>query len=104
VSTLVISPLRLKAFFGEQGAAVAGFGFAALGQVDIHPSGEAIFQIPLALAVTGEHQAGHARISKAVGTSRGVDNRGTAVETCGNCGTGLAAYASSHLHKVRDGR
>ena len=37
-------------------ASLLGFLHALLGEVDITPSGEQVFQIPLALAVTHQHQ------------------------------------------------
>ena len=36
----------------------AGLVLALLGQVDIPPAGEAVFEVPLALAVADENQAG----------------------------------------------
>ena len=44
---------------GEQRARGARFVLALGGQVDIPPAGEAVFQVPLALAVADEDQARH---------------------------------------------
>ena len=43
---------------GEEAAGGARLGDAALGQVDVHPAGEAIREVPLGLAVADERQAG----------------------------------------------
>ena len=42
----------------EQFARRGGLGHALRGQVDIPPAGEAVFEIPLALAVADEDEAG----------------------------------------------
>jgi hypothetical protein len=34
------------------------------GQVHVHPAGKPIFQVPLALAVAGQHKAGHGDLLK----------------------------------------
>ena len=39
----------------------AGFFFAARGQRHVHPAGEAVFQVPLRLAVSQQDQFGHVR-------------------------------------------
>jgi hypothetical protein len=43
----------------QQFARRDGLGHALVGQVDIPPAGEAVFQVPLALAVADEDQLGH---------------------------------------------
>jgi hypothetical protein len=44
------------ALFGKQPAGGAGLFLALGGQVDVPPAGEAVFQVPLALAVADEDQ------------------------------------------------
>ncbi len=50
---------RLEPGLGDQLAAASRLGLALGRQVDIDPSGEAIFKIPLALAVAEQDQARH---------------------------------------------
>ena len=40
---------------------LAGLLLAGGGQVDVPPSGEAVLEVPKALAVTGEYKSGHVR-------------------------------------------
>ena len=46
-----VEPLRL-----QLAAGLARFRDALLGQIDVAPAGEQVLQIPLALAVTHEHE------------------------------------------------
>ena len=50
---------RSQTFGFHQDAAFMRFGFAFLSQVGIPPPGKAVFEVPLALTVTGENKLGH---------------------------------------------
>ena len=48
-----------EACLGEEGAGRAGLLFPLSGQVDVPPAGEAVLQIPLALAVAEQDERPH---------------------------------------------
>jgi hypothetical protein len=41
---------------------LGGLGLAPVGQVDVDPAGEAVLEVPLALAVAQQDQARHAKL------------------------------------------
>lgn len=55
-----VGAIELQAFGGHQLATGLGFGAALFGEVDVDPAGEAIFEVPLALAMAQQDQARHA--------------------------------------------
>ena len=59
VSTDVRAMSASKAFRRQEAASLAGLLLTGGGQVDVPPSGEAVLEVPEALAMTGEHESGH---------------------------------------------
>ncbi len=59
--------VELHACLGDQFAAATGFCLAGRGQVDVHPAGEAVLEIPLALAVAEQDECWHGRAAKVCG-------------------------------------
>ena len=56
-----VGPVDLQSRRLDQLATLAGLGLALGGQVHIHPSGEPVLQVPLALAVSKQDQGRHGR-------------------------------------------
>ena len=54
-----VSDIEVVAFGLKQLSGFAGFFLTLLGQIDIGPTGEAVFQIPLAFAVTHQYKLKH---------------------------------------------
>jgi hypothetical protein len=51
--------LAPEACRGDLFAGAPGLGLALSGEVDVNPAGKAVVEIPLALAVAQQDQAGH---------------------------------------------
>ncbi|MNN46844.1 hypothetical protein D3C81_1612430 [compost metagenome] len=61
-----VGDVELQAFLAHQAAGGSRFPAPLLGQVDIHPAGEAVVQVPLALAMAQQYEfTGHCRVSNA---------------------------------------
>ena len=54
----------------DQLAALLRLSLALRGEINVHPTGEAVFQVPLALAVTQQDQGGQGGHSFEGGTGR----------------------------------